>query len=303
MGDGDEGMKTSPRLFFMFRTPSGRHAACPPRPLSLSLGCRASPSPRLACRLSGRVAGRGLPCRRAVRCGLSLVARFPVSVGGLTGRRVGGAAGCLLAFIVSVFGEIGGTAFLVSWLSAGGGTIALWGSSRLIGAGGGAGRLSLSACLDGADGGGVCRLCGVPFSRLIDSGETGILILVPGCCFLLSLFLGTCLLCGRLSWFCRPHRSRPNAPNWFLRGTDGSVFFCRFFLPYSACFSDAGSPPTAACLRGFITRILGYSPAYQYRPAPRPATIDTIGGEAHGYDTADGRRGCPACLVRRRMAT
>ena len=40
MGDGDEGMKTSPRLFFMLRTPSGRHAACPLPALSLSLGRR-----------------------------------------------------------------------------------------------------------------------------------------------------------------------------------------------------------------------------------------------------------------------
>lgn len=79
------------------------------------------------------------------------------------GRRVGGAAGCLLAFFVSVFGEVGKAAFLVSWLSAGGGTIALWGSSRLIGAGGGAGRLPSSACLGEADGGECVDYVECPF--------------------------------------------------------------------------------------------------------------------------------------------
>lgn len=45
MGDGDEGMKTSPRLFFLvLRIPADRCVlcpGCPPCPLSLSLGCRA----------------------------------------------------------------------------------------------------------------------------------------------------------------------------------------------------------------------------------------------------------------------
>lgn len=75
-------MKTSPRLFLCFECPRAW------RPLSLLLApaCSLCPSgvvgsPRLACRpsgrVAGRVAGRGLSCRRAVRWGLSLVARFP----------------------------------------------------------------------------------------------------------------------------------------------------------------------------------------------------------------------------------
>lgn len=122
-------MKTSPRLFLCCECPVGRCAvsvsvACPL--LSLSLGGRAFPSPRLACRLSGRAAWR--VCRAVVRCGWACRSFHHV------GRRVGvsacrrgaaGAAGCLLTFLVSVFGEVDKAAFLVSAISAVGGTVAM----------------------------------------------------------------------------------------------------------------------------------------------------------------------------------
>lgn len=58
----------------------------------------------------------------------------------------------------------------------------------------------------------------------------------------------------------------------------------RFFLSIFI-----SSHPIIGCLLAgllFTTRL----PSYPYRPAPRPATIDTIGGEVHGYDTTDGWR-------------
>lgn len=158
-------------------------------------------------------------------------------------------------------------------------------------------RLSFSACLDVA-GGGVCGLCGVSFSRLLASGEACILILVPGCCFLLSLFLGTCLLCGRFYGSPPPPIALVQCPiNRFLRGTGGSDFFINF-----SSHTLLVSPMPVLRLRliacgVFTTRILGYSPAYQYRPAPRPATLDTGGGEVHGCDAADGWRRCHTCLI------
>lgn len=82
MGDGDEAINLSPS-FFVLRMPSGLASpilGCllPARSLCPSgvVG-----SPRFACRLAGRGAGRALSCRRSVRCGLSLVARSPMSVG------------------------------------------------------------------------------------------------------------------------------------------------------------------------------------------------------------------------------
>lgn len=104
-------MKTSPRLFFCSGCGT-RHVPFPgcllaPCPLSLTVGSRAPPLPALLVALSGRVAGRGLSCRRAVRWGLSIIARSPCR-----------AAACLPAFFASVFDEVGGPAFLVLWLSA-----------------------------------------------------------------------------------------------------------------------------------------------------------------------------------------
>lgn len=68
----------------------------------------------------------------------------------------------------------------------------------------------------------------------------------------------------------------------------GAIFFINLHL--------ISSHPIIGCLLAgllFATRL----PSYPYRPAPRPATIDTIGGEVHGCDTADGWRRCRACLI------
>lgn len=103
-------------------------------------------SPRSACRLSGRAAGRGLSCRRAVRWGLSLVARSPCR---LAGRR----AAC--------------PAFLVSWFSAGGRTacrrVACPAGFVPVNRRGRRGGSLVAICLLGWSRRGVCGLCELPF--------------------------------------------------------------------------------------------------------------------------------------------
>ena len=101
MGDGDEGMKTSPRLFCASNVlglgvPLSLLLA--PCPLSLSLGRHVILSPFCLSSV-GVWGGAGLPCRRAARWGLSLVALSPVSVGG--------AEGYLPAFLVSALSAVG----------------------------------------------------------------------------------------------------------------------------------------------------------------------------------------------------
>lgn len=138
----------------------------------------------------------------------------------------------------------------------------------------------------------MCGLYGVSFSRLIASGKTGILILVPGCCFLLSLFLGTCLLCGRLSWFSAPIALVQCPINRFLRGTTRAIFF-----------HQSSSHP-------IISRLLTYLLAFCYSatrisisPRSSPRSYRHGGRGVHGCDTADWWRGCPVCLVLQWMAT
>ena len=117
-------------------------------------------SPRLACRLSGRAAGRGLfravmrcglrlaclpdrplrlsvPCRRAARCCLSLVCSFSVSVSGLLAARSSSRYSAMSAGCVSA------------------GCLPCGGASRLSGAGGGTGSL-VAPCLLGWSRLGVC---------------------------------------------------------------------------------------------------------------------------------------------------
>ena len=67
--------------------------------------------------------------------------------------------------------------------------------------------------------------------------------------------------------------------NWFLRGTTGAIFLPIFISshPISRLLATGSL---------FATRLL----TYPYRPAPRPATLDTEDGEGHGYDTNDGER-------------
>ena len=94
----------------------------------------------------------------------------------------------------------------------------------------------------------------------------------------------------------------------FLRGTTGAIFFANFSSHTQLASTIPVPRPTScacyrpACLASshllitslgclltdllFATRLL----AYQYRPAPRPATLDTEDGEVHGCDTTDGWR-------------
>lgn len=81
-------------------------------------------------------------------------------------------------------------------------------------------------------------------------------------------------------WFSAPIALVYAPINRFLRGTGESDFFIDFHLiPFHL---------SAALLADllFDTRLL----AYPYLPAPRPAILDTIGGEVHGCDTTDGWR-------------
>lgn len=129
MGDGDEVIGLSPSFFLCFEC---SRSWCVP-----SLGCLllirslcpsgvVLPALLVVC----RGVWRGVVCRAVVLCGGACRSSFV--------PRVGRRAAC--------------PAFLVSWLSAGGGSLALRGSSRLIGTGGGTVRLPSSACLDKAGG-------------------------------------------------------------------------------------------------------------------------------------------------------
>ena len=67
----------------------------------------------------------------------------------------------------------------------------------------------------------------------------------------------------------RPHRSRLCPNKSVSPGHDGSDFFINLHLIISRLLTYLWS---------FATRL----PSYPYRPAPRPATLDTMGGEAGG---------------------
>ena len=75
--------------------------------------------------------------------------------------------------------------------------------------------------------------------------------------------------------------------NRFLRGTGGSDFFYRFsfhlILSLGCLLTDLL----------FATRLL----AYPYRPAPRPATLDTEDGEGMDCDVGGGGGLMTACLL------
>lgn len=93
--------------FFLLRTPSDLERLLSLllslRPLSLPLGRRAFPSPRLACRPSGRAAGRVF--RAVGRCGWACRSSLVLHVG----WRNGGAAGCLPAFLISALSSVCGS--------------------------------------------------------------------------------------------------------------------------------------------------------------------------------------------------
>ena len=112
MGDGDEVIDLSPSFFLCFECPRAWRplfpAAC-----SLPALCPSGVvgSPRFACRPSGRVAGRGLSCRRAVRCGVACRSSLVHRVG----RRNGGVAGCLLC-VPRLVAQCGRRGVCPAWL-------------------------------------------------------------------------------------------------------------------------------------------------------------------------------------------
>lgn len=265
MGDGDEAIKPLPVFFLCFEC---SRSWCVP-----SLGCLLlirslcssdimSFSPRLACRPSGRAAGRGLSCRCAVRCCLPLVARFP----------------CRAAWRRS--------AFLVSWLSACGGSLVLRGSSRLIGTGGGTVRLPPSACLEEA---GVECVDYVECLFSVDYFEAGGYINTRALIgFSFRCFLARACCAGGFSVLLPPpNRSRSMPPLIGSSGARTGAIFLPIFI---------SSHP--------ISRLLAYGFAFCYpatlisispRSSPRYPRHEGRGG--HGCDTADGGGGL-SCLPR-----
>lgn len=105
---------------------------------------------------------------------------------------------------------------------------------------------------------------------------------MPGCCFLLSLFLGTCCCAGG-SMDLRPHRSRHRPNKSVPPGHDGSDFFLPIFISSLGCF---------ACGFAFATRLL----AYPYRPAPRPVFLH--GGQGGSWLRYGRRVAVMSCLPR-----
>lgn len=84
----------------------------------------------------------------------------------------------------------------------------------------------------------------------------------------------------------RPHRSRHRPNKTVPPGHDGSDFFIDFH-------SISSLDRLLAYLRSFATRLL----AYPYRPAPRPATLDTGDGEGMDCDVGGGGGLMTACLL------
>ena len=225
--------------------------------------------PALLVALSGRVAGRGLSCRRAVLCGLSLVARSLVSVGWLLVLRSSS------RFIVSD-----------------GGSLTLRGSSRLSGAGGGAGRLLLSACLGEAGGERVWIMWSALFS--VDYLGTVGYIISRALMLLSPFFVSWHVLVVRaVLWFSAPPIALVQCPNKSVPpGRGRERFFLLIFI--------SSYHLSAACLRGcfcYPATIISISP----RSSPRFHRHDRRGGPWLRYGWR-GRR-CRACLVRRWMAT
>ena len=234
------------------------------------------PSPRFACRLAGRGAGRCLSCRRAVRSGLSLVVRSPCRVAGRW-------AACLLfSSRYSVR-----SAFLVSTLSVGGGSLA---STWLV-----------SVNRHGWRGGSLVALCllgwgwrwsvGIMWSVLFSVdylGEDGYINTRAWMLFSPFFVSWHVLVVRAVLWFSAPIALVYAPINRFLRGTGGSDFFINLHLiPFHL---------PAACLLAealFATRL----PSYPYLPAPRPVILDTMSGEVHGCDTTDGLGRCHTCLI------
>lgn len=168
-----------------------------------------------------------------------------------------------------------------------GGLLALRGSSRLIGAGGGAWSL-VAVCLLGW---GWRWSVWIMWSALfsVDCFGGGVYINSRAWMLFSPFFVSWHMLVVRaVLWFSAPIALVYAPINRFLRGTGGSDFFINLHLiPFHL---------PAACLLAealFATRL----PSYPYLPAPRPVILDTIGGEVHGCDTTDGLGRCHTCLI------
>lgn len=172
-------------------------------------------------------------------------------------------------------------AFLVSWLSAGGGSVCRRGaySAWFVSVNRCGRRGGSSACLGEAGRVSVWIMWSVLFS--VDC--FGVSVYINTCAWMLfsPFFVSWHMLVVRaVLWFSAPPIALVYAPiNRFLRGTTGAIF-------YQSSSHLIISRLLACGFAFFATRLL----AYQYRSTPRPATIDTIGGEIHGCDTADGWR-------------
>lgn len=231
MGDGDEAINLSPSFFAsnvlwlgVFLVPAAR---CSLPALSVPrTSCR---SPRLACRLPGRWAGR--VCRAVVRrggaCRSSLVPHVGWRNGGTAGRlacvpRLGAQFGLRVrsAFLVSILSAVQRVA-CPAWLIP------------VIGAGGEIGFL----CLLGWSG-----ECGdyVNYRLSVDCFGTGVYINTRALIgFSFRCFLARACCVGGFSVLLLPPIALVYAPmNWFLRGTNGSDFFYRFsfhLIPSLGC--------------------------------------------------------------------
>lgn len=136
MGDGDEGMKTSPRLFFVLRMTAGRcvpslgcllliRSLCPsgvvlPALLVVCRGVRRGVVCRAVVRGGGACRSSLVPpCRVAGRSSLFLVSALSSVCGSLCVPRLDTQCGRLLvcpAGFVSVIGTGGGTEPLLAWM-------------------------------------------------------------------------------------------------------------------------------------------------------------------------------------------
>ena len=121
--------------------------------------------------------------------------------------------------------------------------------------------VGLLACLvRGVDG--LCELCVAPCSRLIASGSSGILFLVP-CDGFLSAFLFLARCYWMSGFIPSLYRSRPPTPSSFLRGYRNEGVF---FIDLPACL------PYHLSRSSHVLPLCGYSASIsQYRPVPRPA--------------------------------
>lgn len=135
----------------------------------------------------------------------------------------------------------------------------------------------LLACLvRGVDG--LCGLCVAPCSRLIASGSSGILFLVP-CDGFLSAFLFLARCYWMSGFIPSLYRSRPPTPSSFLLGYQGrGRFFYRDF-PLLAC-PIISLAYLMSCPSADYFVLCGYHDSIsQYRPVLSPRLFDTASGE------------------------